>query len=58
MLSNEEYRTQIGGFLQAMGKEIETTPPVKKIDWSKIIDLIIQMLPVILAFFQQENPED
>jgi hypothetical protein len=46
-----------GKLLRGMAAEIETAPPVGKIDWSKIIDLVIQLLPIILAFFQQPEPE-
>ena len=58
MSNDTSKRSEVGGFLIGLGEEIKTTPLVKKIDWTRIIDMVIQMLPIILAFFQEEKPEE
>jgi len=57
VLSKSELLKQVSNGLRSIATEIETSEPVGKIDWAKLMELFIELLPVILALFQQDKSD-
>ncbi len=49
---------KIAGKLRDIATEVEAQEVLGKVDWSKILSLVTQLLPLILAFFATEKPEE
>lgn len=58
MTKQETLANEIGDSLRNLASEVETTPLVRKIDWGAFLSALVEMLPLILAFFQAEDNDD
>ncbi len=55
MTDLEKNAQTVEELLDRIGTEINVDQAVSKIDWMKILELIMQILPLILAFFKPVN---
>jgi len=54
-LTKAQNATAAGLALRTAAAEVDKFASVGKIDWIKLIELLMQFLPLILAFFQPEE---
>jgi len=57
VLNKSKLLKQVSDGLRSIATEVETSEPVGKIDWAKLLQLFVELLPVILALFQQEKSD-
>lgn len=57
MKDRTSQRAQIANLLTEIDREVSASPDRAKLDWQKIVSLLMQILPIVIAFFAEPERE-
>ncbi len=57
MKDRTSQRAQIANLLTEIDREVSASPDRSKLDWQKIVSLLMQILPIVISFFSEPESE-
>lgn len=57
MKDRTSQRAQIANLLTEIDREVSASPDRSKLDWQKIVNLLMQILPIVISFFSEPESE-